>query len=281
MGSALASDTVPDALRERYAKLVPKAEAALKRSGPTAAIEIYEEALVDFAAGYGRINLRLAQLYQKLGRTAEVAAHFRDCMNDDRVDDLDREIICKQGYESATTPFLFVDLPQGGQVVVLQPELFAGPVSAGDRLPKGPITVTVEAPGRQPRESQLTLPMTQPWRVMVGLMRRQGPLVPDGFVTQGEDPLLGGEVEPASTGVRWPIWATGGVGVGALATGLTLGVMSQGDLDDVRAKQRSGGCDTFCATELSDAQNLATTADALWIGGAILTAGAVVWWLLD
>jgi hypothetical protein len=280
---ALAADAVPDDVRVQYAKLVPRAEAALQRDGVGAAIEIYEDALVGFAAGYGRVHLRLAQLYQKLGRTAEVAAHFRDCMSDDRVDALDREIICKQGYDAATTKFDYVGLPNGGRLVVLKPELFAGKVDSGDRLPNGPIQLTVEAPGRRARKAELTLPQARPWQVMVGLLRRQGPIVPDGFVSQGgsDDFASGTAPEPAGDGTGWPIWATGGTGAAVLATGLTLGFMSRGALDDTRSDQRSGACGTFCADELADAQNLATTADVLWMSGAIITTGAVVWWLLD
>lgn len=286
--SAWAGDRVPTSVSERYAETVRRAEAA---GQPGAAIEIYEEALLGFASGYGRVHLRLGQLYQRLKRPAEAAANFRACMADERVDALDRDLICKAGLDATTVPFEFSGLPEGGRVLIMRPSAFAGEVRSGDRLPPGPVALTVEAPGRQPRQTELTLPRSRPWQVMVGLARRDGPLVPDGFVGGGDG---GGEAPglfadapsvapqaPGSGGVNWPLWAVGGTGVALVGTGLALGVMSHGQLDDARADQAAGRCSGFCASELSSAEGLATTADVLWIGGAALVTAAVVWWVLD
>lgn len=285
---ALAADRVQPEMATRYAQVVKRAEAA---GSPQAAIEIYEEALLGFASGYGRVHLRLGQLYQKINKPAEAAANYRACMEDDRVDDLDREIICKTNLEASTVPFEFTGLPAGGRVLVIQPAAFAGAVESGARLPPGNLEVTVEAPGRAPRASALRLPRARPWQVMVGLARRDGPLVPDGFLggAGGGDQAPGlfddakavAPMDPDGGGVDWRLWGGGGLGLALVGTGLALGVMSHGQLDDARAAQGAGTCTNFCADDLSSAESLASTADALWIGGAVVATAAVVWWLLD
>lgn len=289
-GPALAVDRVSPELRARYGRLSEQAEAAARTGGPQAAIEAYESALLGFAQGYGRVHLRLGQLYQGLGRGPEAAGHFRDCMNDDRVDALDRDIICKQGFAGSTAPFDFDGLPEGGRVLVLRPNLFVGPVQSGVRLPRGELEVMVEVPDHEPRRATLTLPREGTWQVVVGLPTLGGPLVPDGFVGGSEEPALTGRapVGAANGGSgkvgTWPAWAAAGTGLALIGAGVFLGVSSGSDLDDVRADQRNNGCGNgFCADRLVDAQNKATTGDILWISGAAVTAGAVALylWLAD
>jgi hypothetical protein len=287
-GPALAVDRVSPELRARYGKLSEQAEAAARTGGAQASIEAYESALLGFAHGYGRVHLRLGQLYQGLDRKPEAAAHFRDCMNDDRVDGLDRDIICKQGLSATTAAFEFDGLPSGGRVLVLRPNLFAGPVQSGVRLPQGEVEVMVEVPDHEPRRATLSLPREGSWQVVVGLPSLGGPLVPDGFVGADDGPLSGrAPVGPAGKSGKvgtWPAWAAAGTGLALIGAGVFLGTSSGTDLDDVRSDQRNGGCgNAFCAERLADAQNKATLGDALWISGAAVTAGAVALylWLSD
>lgn len=281
---AHAADQVSEELLARYTQLSQQAQALQESAGVEAAIELYEEALLGFAHSYGRVHLRLGQLYQSLDRVAESAAHFRDCLADERVDPLDRDLICAQGHERSTTPFHFEGLPPQGQVVVLSPELFAGPVRSGERLPIGELVVMVDALGHQPRRSALQLPQSAPWHVQLGASMAGQPGEPDYLSSARAVPE---DFDPEAMGGvgTWPAWVTGAVGLAAVGAGLGLGFFNQSGLDEIRGDQRANRCAQhgYCADRLSQAQDLALTADILWISGAALSAGAVAlyFWLAD
>ena len=122
------ADQVDPAVAQRYADLARRAEAAFAQAGPGAAIPLYEEGLAAFPAGYGRVHLRLGQLYQQLGRNAEAAGHFKACEADARVEAIDRELICQDGLRVTTATVSLTGLPEGGRVAVIEPVAFAGPL---------------------------------------------------------------------------------------------------------------------------------------------------------
>ncbi len=281
----------------RYNEVALKAEQAFAKGGTPAAIRVYEEALLtDAMAGYGRIHLRLGKLYRDQGRNPEAASHFRACRADDRVDQVDRDLICLEGFNAVTAPLTIAGLPDRGEAIVIEPRLFAGPFRSGDRLPLGNVQVMVEAPGREAKASTITLDGPETWQAVVGLSRRAGPLVPDGFVgdegrdddpfAQGDpfvqaDPFLGAPPDERDDGaVRWPAYTALGVGLAMVAGGVTLGYLNRGELDDIRAMQRAGECATFCGPELAEAENQARLADGLWIGGAAVAASSIALWFL-
>ena len=72
-------------------------------------------------------------------------------------------------------------------------------------------------------------------------------------------------------------------GLALLATGLTLGFVNRGSLEDVRARQVDGRCGTHhCVGELADLEDRAVLADGLWLSGAGVTAvGVGLWFWLD
>ncbi|MEZ4467369.1 MAG: hypothetical protein R3F60_03920 [bacterium] len=276
------ADDVPEDLQRAFNQLAREAEALLQSQGPTAAIARYEKALLTDFAGYGRVNLRLGQLYQQEGRHALAAGHFKDCDEDERVDAVDRELICQDGLRASTAPLEIVGLPAGGQVVVLEPVLFAGPLRPGDRLPLGELRVVVEAPGRPPRESRLRLDGPMSWTALLGEaapMEEAGPLrVLPADPVDPVDPVDPGG--PGEGAVRWPAWAAAGTGVALVGTGLYLGFDNRQTLDDIRDRQQRAECPGSCASELSSAEGRAKLADGLWIGGAVVAASSVLLWYL-
>ena len=288
--SAYAADDVPEAFMLRFNELALQADRLAERDGPRAAIRAYEDALNAWGADYGRIHLRLGVLYQKLGQAPEAARHFADCRADQRVDELDRETICTSGFEQVAKPLLITGLPDGGKVVVLEPSLFAGAIQSGDALPLGNLKLVVEVAGHEPNTVDHAHDGA-PFAAEVGLVaRRRGSLVPDAFVGEGggDDPPDDGgggfvqdDVEPVSgDATRWPAYTAAGLGVALVGAGVTIGLMNRGELDDVRSQQRAGDCAAFCAQELTDAENTAVVADALWISGAVVAASSVLWWYL-
>ncbi len=292
---AHAADDMPQDMMLRFNDLAQRAETTESKDGPEAAIRLYESALEGWANNYGRVHLRLGQLHQKLGQTVSAAAHFRECMEDERVDALDRDFICKQGFREATVALVVDGLPEGSRLVVLEPRLFAREFTSGDRLPAGAVKIVVEAPGRRPQTSTVQLSKKGDeavrWVAQLGLKKRSGGMVPDGFVSgegegEGEDLpprdefIAGEEVEPPSNAIRWPAYTAAGVGLAMVGAGLTLGFMNRGELDDIRSKQREGGCSSFCGEDLATAQNTALTADVIWMSGSAVAASSVLWWFL-
>lgn len=269
----------------RFNERALRAERVLEAEGPAAAIAAYEQALEE-TEQFGRVHLRLGQLYQQTGDTAQAAFHFRACDRDTRVDAMDRELICRRAYEAITAPVTLTQVAPTASVTVLMPKQFAGPLASGDRLPKGPVRLAVDAPDRIRRESDLTVDGPVSWSAEVGMERPRGPLIPGDFIVDGPDPVTEepppGVVAPASEGLpTWPAYAAGGLGAALIGGGLYLGFTNNSDLDDIRARQRNGGCGLkFCGSELNDAESTAGLADTLWISGTALATGALVWWLL-
>lgn len=269
------ADDVPDDFLRAFNQVAREAEAALKQGGPDAAIARFEQALLGDLAGYGRIHLRLGQLRQQQTRYALAARHFEACMGDERVDAVDRELICQEGQRAVTAPVILEGLPPNGRVVVVEPAAFAGPLTSEQRVPLGPLTVVVEVPDHHPRASDLQVTGQLRWTVVVG-----DPLstpLPPGL-------QLGHAAPPAAadTALRWPAWVAAGTGIALVGTGLWLGLDNQKTLDNIRDRQRNGQCPGICARDLQDAEGTAQLADGLWIGGAVVTAGAVaLWYLLD
>ncbi len=284
--AAQAADDVPEAFMLRFNELALRADQLATRDGPRAAIRAYEDALQGWGDDYGRIHLRLGVLYQKLKAHPEAARHFADCRADARVDELDRETICTQGFEQVAKPLNVEGLPPDGKIVVLEPPLFAGAISGGDALPLGPLKLVVEVPGHEPNTVDHEHD-GRPFTAEIGLQRRKrGSMVPDGFVGGGEDEPAGedsfvvDDVDPTGEATRWPAYTAAATGLAMVGAGVTLGMMNRGELDEIRDRQRGGGCDAFCATELADAENMALTADVLWIGGAAIAASSVLLWYL-
>lgn len=293
VGAALwASPALADDALSRFNAVAQRAEAALQRGGPEAAVEIYEEALLEEALGH--FHLRLGQLKQDLGQPAEAAFHYQMCGEDDRVDPIDRQLVCGKGLE-ATTSILTIDgLPEGSTVVLQQPGAFAGPVSTGARVPRGTLTMVVEAPGREAKASTVQVSDAKTvWVAALGPLRKGvGELdetptradggevnIPDGFISS--DPIIT-EKPPPSSDTPWGIYSTGVTGAALLGAGLYLGVNNQDELDRTRRRQRIGACgEGNCVAELDDAQQSAQIADALWLTGTAVVTAAVIWYLLD
>ena len=177
--------TVTSELLERYNQLVRRAR-AVESDGPGAVIKVYTEALVDpVYQAYGQIHLKLGALLKESGRFQLMRlTASKKCLQDHRVDKLDWSIICQAGYEDTTTTLELLDQPPRSKVVVLEPALFSGPIQSGARLPLGRIRVVVEAPGYFPHETYIVLESPMRWIVEVGMKRRRGLLVPDGFITE-------------------------------------------------------------------------------------------------
>lgn len=267
------ADDVPDAMLRAFNEVARDAEAQLEAQGRGPAIRRYERGLEGELAGYGRIHLRLGQLYQLEGQMAPAAWHFGECDGDERVDPLDRELICQAGWRAVTAPVTLDGLPEGGKVLILEPELFSGPLHSGQRLPIGPVKVVTTAPGTPPREAvvQVVAPTTR-----VALGEEKAP--PPPFVSV--ESKVFDRIEDSGS-ETWPAWVVGAAGVALVGAGVGVGVANQTELEDIRARQQGGRCPESCAGELRSAESTASLADGLWIGGAVVVVGgAVLWWLL-
>lgn len=271
---ALAADAVDGAVLEAFNAVVREVGDA--EADPARAIELYERALLDGPArGFGRLHLRIAHLHRSAGRNAEAAHHFDACLADERVDPIDRQFICERGLEQVTAPLTIEGLPAGGAVRIIEPAAAAGVHLSGARVPRGELRVVVEAPGRVAERSTITIDGPTLWTARVGLDAPDGPLVPDGFVESPVEP-----VDPDGL-PRWPGYVAGGLGVALVGAGLIVGVQNRDTLADIRGRQSDGLCGADrCAGDLSSAESRAGLADGMWIGGAALAAGGVVWWLL-
>lgn len=287
-GPAWAGDSVPDDVMQRFNEAALRAETAQKGAGVEAAIRIYEQLILD-GDDYGRVHLRLGQLYQDSGRAGEAAHHFQLCMDDTRVDPVDRDLICKGGFDASTAELTLVDPPQGATVTLVAPELtpFVGEMRSGTRVPLGAVEVVVSAPGRVDHRETLQvagpLSWTPPLGAPLGAVAaapNDGIAIPEDFVSDDVE----APPEESNAGVgRWPAWVTVGVGAALVAGGTTLGFLNRSELDNIRSRQSSGACGAGrCSGELTDAENMATTADALWISGAAITAvGAGLFFVFD
>jgi len=266
-----AADNVPKALASRFREISQKAERALAGGDEGAAIRAYEDGLLTLGDDYGRAHLRLGQLYRKLRIFSEAAQHFRACDADSRVDAVDREVICREGFAAVTAPLELTDSPEGARVVVLEPLAFVGPVNPATRLPLGPARLVVEAASGE--RVELNIDVTAPST----LVRVPNPAK---VVEVEADAPPPSDAPPSRA---WVGWATAGTGLALVATGLTLGFINRGALDDVRARQVAGRCGpTRCAGDLKDLEQGAQVADGLWLGGAAVTGlGVGLWFWLD
>lgn len=271
------SNQVTPELLERYNQLVRRAR-AVERDGPGAVIKVYTEALVDpVYQAYGQIHLKLGLLLKESGRLIDAAFHFNKCIQDHRVDTLDRSIICQAGYEDTTTTLELLDQPPRSKVVVLEPALFSGPIESGARLPLGRIRLVVEVPGHFPHEAYVILESPTRWLVEVGMKRRKGPLVPDEFLTTEERPdqyvdqvdERAYEEPPSNASGRstLPYWIVGGLGVAAATTGFILGQQAVQDSKKPNAN----------TAELRDR---AIAGDIIAWSGVSVGAGTLLWYLL-
>jgi len=266
-----AADNVPKALASRFREISQRAERALAGGDEGAAIRAYEDGLLTLGDDYGRAHLRLGQLYRKLRVFSEAAQHFRACDADVRVDAVDREVICRKGFAAVTAPLELTDAPDGARVVVLEPVAFVGPLSPETRLPLGPARLVVEAATGE--RAELNIDVTAPsTRVRV-------PNPAQVIEVEADVPSTG----DAPQSRAWVGWATAGTGLAIVATGLTMGFVNRGDLEEVRARQVAGRCGaTRCAGDLKDLEGRARVADGLWLGGAALTGlGVGLWFWLD
>lgn len=267
---------VSQELLERFNKLARRARAA-KKSGAGAVTKIYAEAILDpeFQA-YGYIHLKLAQLLKEQGRRVDAAHHFQKCFQDHRVDALDRNVICKTGYEDTTTTLEVVDAPPRSKVVILEPSLFSGPFESGGRLPLGRIRLVIEVPGYFPHESTVNLDGPTRWVAEMGMKRPRGPLVPDGFIGSDDniedEPSLNAVAldEPppeAKTRSNLPYWIAGGLGVAVGTAGVILG-------NDAVNKSKQPNQDRNALRER------AIVGDIMAWSGFSMAVGAGVWYLL-
>ncbi len=276
-----------DDLKLRFNRLVREARNVISDHGVQAGIDFYNDALLEPEnEGYGQIHLRLANLHKQLERTTEAAYHYRECHRDSRVDQVDREVICWNGYLGTTSTLTIRGLPEGARVVIISPSSFAGPYEMGDRLPKGRVDLMVEAPGRMARGSTLNLERNLVWEAMLGLPHQEGPLIPEGFVSEDDEPGVAIEdpipmPEKRSSSRRWPAVLTAGVGAVLLGTGIGMGALNSTELKNLKNERVRGLCPgiDFCNPRLAELKQTATTADALWIAGAVLQAGAIALWL--
>ena len=270
------STQVTPELLERYNQLVRRAR-TLEKDGPGAVIKVYTEALVDpVYQAYGQIHLKLGALLKDSGRLVDAAYHFNQCIQDHRVDKLDRSIICQAGYEDTTTTLELVDQPPRSKVVVLEPTLFSGPIQSGVRLPLGRVRLVVEVPGHFPHEAYLNLKSPLRWVVELGMKRRRGPLVPDEFLITEERSTNESQIDersyeepPARASGRneSTYWIVGGLGLAASAAGYIVGKIL------VREARKPG-------SDNVELKKYALASDVVaWSGGAV-TAGTLMWYWL-
>ena len=265
----------------RFNSVAAEANQVRAERGIEAAIEVYEDALTDPAnEGYGQFHLRLGQLYKRIERLASAAHHFQKCSQDVRVDSVDREIICDDGFKKVTSLLYIDDLPDSAKVIVIYPEQFAGPIGSRARLPRGEVRLVVEAPDRHPREAVITLLGEQRWRARLGMTKRDGPLVPEGFgavdVSEPPPPKIA-----VGQPIRWPAYTAAAVGGALLGTGIYLGIDNRTFLNNIRLRQEARRCGIdACSGDLDRAAQIANVADGLWISGAILAVSSIGFYFL-
>ncbi len=291
MNPAGGHTTMDEADVLRFNEIAQKASAAEQDGGSAAAIAVYEDAIADPAnRDYGQLHLRLAQLLVQQDRFAAAAYHFDKCRKDVRVDPLDRNIICKSGYEKATAPLEIIGLPPGGTVMLLEPSEFQRDLRSGDRVPKGMIKVVVKTDGRKPQISEIAVNGPRRWRAHLGMLTREGQLVPEGFLentdgsNENSEPALDVRNAPLDDGdaIRWPAYTSAVVGLALVGAGIGIGMDNRSALEALRVRQGiPGRCGPDrCNNQLGSLENKAQLADGLWIGGATVAASSILWWYL-
>lgn len=261
-----------------------RAEAAFEAYGPFSAIQIYEESLLNGEAP-SRVHLRLGQLFQQIGQNTDAAIHYRDCFEDDSIDPMDRELICQHGYISVTSNLNVVFFTPGAQLIILEPDSFAGPWSKDKRLPLNTnIKVSVESPGHEPQTSEFWMTPNLTWEAQEGRsILSQTVYIPEGY-TYADKEYEHAQLEKSGiytsdmvikpwTPPKWSVFLTAGVGLALVGTGLAVGFSNQGTLDNIRNDQLSGACGKgFCTKRLNATENTSVLADSLWISGAGISA---------
>ena len=283
------ADDVSSEFMLRFNELALRAEQALADQGADAAVAIYEQGLVDL--DYGRVHLRLGELEIERGNRARAAGHFRACVRDERVDPMDRELICEAGFESITARLTITGLPKGARVVIVGPPSFVGPVRSGNRIPLGRVDLRVEAPERYPARAEIDVEGPTEWHAIVGepidaSAAAANVEIPEDFIEQ--DPLITSddEIDDESTqgAIRWPAYVAASTGLALVAGGVALGISNRGDLDDLRERQQiPGECGSrYCVDDLDQASSRARLADGMWISGVVVAASSVaLWYLFD
>ena len=270
--AAHAADRVDPQLRDALRALTAKTTGA-----PAAdAIAQYRAALDGELAGYGRAHLVLAELYLREKTWADAATHFKACLADDRVDPIDRDLVCQGGLKAATAPL--DGLPPGATARLLSPKAFAGPVVNGDRVPRGEVELEVTLAGRV-TTTRVPVDERATWRSIPDAFVADDPKVevPEGFVAAAEDP-----VPPADDALRWPAYASAGLGAVLLGTGLGVGLTGQGELEDLRARQAGGTWGVSDRQALTRLESDAKTADILvYTGAGLMVASVALWFLFD
>ena len=224
--------------------------------------------------------MRLAQLLTQTDNLAAAAFHFVVCHRDRRVDQVDRQVMCWQGFKDATAVLTIRELPENARVSVLEPEEFAGPFVSGGRLPRGPLRLLVEVPKRRPHTSRIDLNTDRTWRAELGMSTPEGPLVPDAFINvskvekkQSPEGFHVGLLPPSLTTV---------IGAATLGYGLYLGIETRSGVDEVRKRESQGICRlTTCPADLNTLAQDANLSDGLLIAGTVITSGGIAWlWYL-
>ena len=80
---------------------------------------------------FGQFHLRLGQLYKAQGRNALSAYHFLRCHQDRRVVAVwTATTFAGMDCRDVTATLTVTDLPAGGEVIVIEPKEFEGPLKA-------------------------------------------------------------------------------------------------------------------------------------------------------
>jgi hypothetical protein len=138
------ADQYPRNIEEAYQALASDAETLINQGNFNQGIELYIKSLKTI--NHGRIHLRLGQLYQKRAENASNQMqyqedfalsfyHYQKCIQDQKVDELDRQLLCQTPFDTMSHPLfitgkyksLFLDKP-----IVLRQEFISG-----SKLPKG------------------------------------------------------------------------------------------------------------------------------------------------
>lgn len=274
-----------DEILARFNQVAAEAAEVRKNGGDEAAIQIYEEALLDPRnSNYGGIHLRLGQLQKTANRNADAAFHFQKCTQDERVDLIDRDVICKNGFDSVTTTLTIENLPLDGQVTIVEPTHFAGPFQSGSRLPKGQIQLEVKAEGQENGVFVIALNGPLVWQAKTGLRKRAGPLIPAGFLGPKTSEMTTEQLDvppEVAERIRWPAYTAVALGAALIGTGIVIGEKNRERLSQIRGNEAS---DAFYDSKprLDEAHEAAILADSLWISGVVCAASSVAfWYLLD
>ena len=148
--NALLADTYPQNIEEKYQVLASEAENLINQGNFNQGIDLYVKSLKTI--NHGRIHLRLGQLYQKRADNASnqmqyqedfalAFYHYQKCIQDQKVDDLDRQLLCQTPFDAMSHPLfvtgkyksIFLDKP-----MVLRQEFISG-----SKLPRGDVEFRV------------------------------------------------------------------------------------------------------------------------------------------